>query len=118
MAAVGQLLPAVPGGAQDDGKYPSGGGRLAVKAGGAKGVTLGLALRSHRDGWEGSRGRTPPALEQTREGSDRRRDADAGGRGLRGRTAVRRGAEPALHVAKTSANGGAERERRLDFASG
>jgi hypothetical protein len=50
--------------------YPSGGGRLAVRASVAKGVTLELALRSRRDGWEGSRGRAPTALEQGREGSD------------------------------------------------
>jgi transposase-like protein len=50
----------------------------------AKGVTLGLALRSGRDGWEDSRDRAPTALEQGREGADRRRDADAGGRGERG----------------------------------
>jgi hypothetical protein len=37
----------------------------------AKGVTLGLALRSRRDGWEGSRGRAPTALEQGREVADR-----------------------------------------------
>ena len=52
----------------------------ALFAGGAaeKDVTLGLALRSRRDGWEGSGDRTPPALEQGREGADRRRDAGAG----------------------------------------
>jgi hypothetical protein len=47
----------------DDG-YPSGGGRLAVRARVSKGVTVELALRSRGDGWEGSRGRTPTALEQ------------------------------------------------------
>ena len=52
-------------------------GAAALLAGCAvvKGVTLGLALRSRRDGWEGSRGRAPTALEQGREGADRRRDA-------------------------------------------
>ena len=52
------------------------------------------------------RGRAPTALEQGREGSDCRRDADAGGRGVRGRTAAWRGAEPDIHVAKAGANGG------------
>ena len=51
--------------------YPSGGDRLAVRACVAKGVTFELALRSCRDGWEGSRGRAPTALEQGREVSDR-----------------------------------------------
>ena len=92
----------------------------ALFAGGAveKDVTLGLALRSRRDGWEGSGDRAPPALEQGREGADRRRDAGAGGGGERGRAAARRGAEPALHLATAGAHGGADRERRLDLASG
>ena len=51
--------------------YPSGGDRLAVRAYVAKGVTFELALRSCRDGREGSRGRAPTALEQGREVSDR-----------------------------------------------
>src|SRR5579864_7575760 len=66
----------------------------------AKGVTLELALRSRRDGREGSRYRAPTALGQGREGVDRRRDADAGGCGERGRSTTRRGAEPARHMAK------------------
>ena len=37
----------------------------------AKGATLGLALRSRRDGWEGSRDRAPTAVEQGREVADR-----------------------------------------------
>jgi hypothetical protein len=44
--------------------YPSGGGRLAVWADVAKGVTLKLGLRSCRDGREGSRSRAPTAVEQ------------------------------------------------------
>jgi hypothetical protein len=52
-------------------EYPSGGDRLAVRAYVAKGMTFELALRSCRDGWEGSRGRAPTALEQGREVSDR-----------------------------------------------
>jgi hypothetical protein len=44
--------------------YPSGCGRLAVRARVSKGVTVELALRSRGDGWEGSRGRAPTALEQ------------------------------------------------------
>ena len=76
-------------------------GAAALLAGCAvvKGVTLGLALRSRRDGWEGSRGRAPTALEQGREGADRRRGAGARGRGERGRPAARRSSEPAFHVA-------------------
>jgi hypothetical protein len=52
-------------------KYPSGSGRLAVRARVSKGVTVELALRSRKDGWEDSRGRAPTALEQGRESADR-----------------------------------------------
>src|SRR6516162_7445163 len=89
---------------------------LLAGAAAAKGVTLGLALRSRRDGWEGSRYRAPTAVEQGREGADRRRDADAGSRGERGRATAQRGAEPALHMAKAGSHRGSH-ARRLDFAS-
>src|SRR6516225_3613214 len=89
---------------------------LLAGAAAAKSVTLGLALRSRRDGWEGSRYRAPTAVEQGREGADRRRDADVGSGGERGRPTARRGAEPALHMAKAGSHRGSH-ERRLDFAS-
>ena len=60
---------------------------------GREGCGLGLALRPRTVGWEGSRDRAPTALEQGREGADRRRDAGAGSGGERGRPAARRSAD-------------------------
>src|SRR5271165_766883 len=99
-------------------RYPSGSGRLAGGTDVAEAVTLELALRSRRDGWEGSRYRAPTALEQGREGADCRRDTDAGSRGERDRSTARGGAEPALHMAKAGAHRGTIHDGRLDFASG